>query len=89
MPQILARPDAVLYDPVDDALTFVAPASTGTPDRTIKIIVRPAFEEEKWKLGRDRPVETAPTNSVWTTGYVRWVNMRDPRWRVVAGSVEG
>ena len=88
MPQILARPDAVLYDPVDDALAFVAPASTGAPDRMIKIIVRPAFEEKR-KLGRGRPVETAPINSVRTTGYVRRSNLGDRRWVVIDGSVEG
>ncbi len=87
VPQILARPDAVLYDPVDDALAFIAPASTGAPDRTIKIVVRPA-RKESLKMGRG-PVESVVTSSVRTMGYVRRVNMRDPRWRVVAGSVEG
>ena len=54
----------------------------------IKIIVRPGFEEEKWKLGRGQPLKTDPTNSVRTTGYVRRSNLGDRRWVVVDGSVE-
>ena len=88
LPEVLAAPEATLYEPPR------TPGARGT----LLMVFTPAGAEErrrgKWVVqiderrgrGRRRPYQT---NSVRTAGYVQAGDLRDPRYVLLEGTVEG
>ena len=86
LPEILAAPEAVLWEPGDQGLLFVFKAVDPAERRTGKWFVKvDARVHESREGGRRRPWRT---NSVRSGGYVESGDLRDPRYVALTGGVE-
>ena len=85
LPDILATPEAVLFDTqTGDSLIYVFTPLQANP-RKGKIAVRVNFTD-RLKLG-DAPRESLITNSVRSAGYVRTGDLPAPRYETLTGKV--
>ena len=86
LPDIIARPDAVLYNAerTGELLYVFKPAAD--PERKGKVVVRVNYTTKLALDGEERTGVT--TNSVRSAGYVQPENLRDPRFERIRGSVE-
>ena len=86
LPEILAAPEAVLWEPGDQGLLFVFEAADPAERRKGKWFVKvDARVQESREDGRRRPYRT---NSVRSGGYVQSGDLRDPRYVPLTGGVE-
>ena len=85
LPEIIAKPEAVLFDAQEPALLYVF-RSVERTDRKGKIVVRVNFDEKQRDRAGNRRL--AVTNSIRTGGYVQPEDLRVRRYRVLEGEVE-
>ena len=85
VPEIVARPQAVIRDLRDDVLIYAGAAEDGV--RMIKVVIRPG-QSRTLKMGRGQPTEAGQTNYVRTLGYVQPNNLHGPEWRLLDGSLK-
>ena len=81
LPEILAAPQATLYEPAADGLLFVFESDDPAERRKGKWFVQIDARVHE----RRRPYVT---NSIRSAGYVRAENLNDPRYVRLTGQVE-
>ena len=92
LPEVLAAPEATLYEPPrtpgarGTLLMVFTPAGAEERRRGKWVIEVDARVDERRSRGRRRPYQT---NSVRTAGYVQAGDLRDPRYVLLEGTVEG
>ena len=86
LPEILAEPQAVLWEGESRGLLFVFEPADPVDRRKGKVFVEVnARVDERREGGQRRPYRT---NSVRSGGYVQSGDLRDPRYALLTGNVE-
>jgi SPP1 gp7 family putative phage head morphogenesis protein len=83
-PELIARPDAVLYDHEEPALLYVF-KPTGASGERGKLVVRVDFKE-KARFGGERA--TVVTNTIRSAGIVQPGNLAEKRYELLDGVVK-
>ena len=87
LPEVIANPQAVLYEPEGNGLLFVFEPADPADRRKGKWFVRvdTRVQEQRAADARRRPYRT---NSIRSAGYVQTGNLRDPRYVLLTGKVD-
>ena len=87
LPEVIANPQAVLYEPEDRGLLFIFEPTDPAARRKGKWFVRvdTRVQEQRATDARRRPYRT---NSIRSAGYVQTENLHDPRYFLLTGEVD-
>ena len=85
LPEVIANPQAVLYEPEDRGLLFVFEPADPANRRKGKWFVRVDTRVHESRGGHQR--RPYRTNSIRSAGYVQTEDLRDPRYVLLTGEV--